>query len=55
MTETEPLMAMRPPGSFFSAVTAWMRSPWRSSELRQVKWRFWRETTILRASPRVLA
>ena len=34
-TETEPLRAMSPPGSFFKAVTASTRSPSSCSEFRQ--------------------
>ena len=55
-TETEPLMPMAPsPGSFFNAVTASTRSPCSCSELRQVNSSCWFDTTILRASPSVLA
>ena len=43
------------PGSFFSAVTASTRSPSSCSEFRQVNSSFWFDTTILRASPSVLA
>ncbi len=48
-------MAMLPPGSFFSAVTASTRSPSSCSEFRQVKSRSWFETTILRTSPSAFA
>ena len=55
-TETEPLIPMaRSPGSRFRALTASTRSPWSCSELRQVNVRGWRDTTIFRASPMVLA